>query len=445
LSDDLGWLLHPARVKDERAMRARARLRKAISRATSVDAHVKDEAYPLPKPCRLINARADWSKNQFGPIFSAIEKVVCKLPWFIKYTPVADRPRAIIDRLYVEGGHYVCTDYTSFEAHFTPDIMWAIERPLYRYMTGRLCSGDSDRFMGLWDMLICSKNNIKVGNLFKAFVEGVRMSGEMNTSLGNGWSNLVLFMFALHQNGATWDDMFDNVPGFVEGDDGLFRIPENVKAPTSAQMESYGFSLKIDNVTDISEASFCGMVFDHEEQIIVNDPIEVLMKLSWLPRKYMNCSDTTALELLKAKAQSALHLYNGCPIVTVACARILELTKHVKITKKSYDFFDSYHIDTFVASRGVVAQPIGKRTRELVERQYGITAEMQMKIEKQLANQELGSYSLDLPQRYDHYAWCYDTYVNFPVQPCPTRRKHYYQFLEKVYLKAGTKLPPYGG
>jgi len=433
----------PKQLKDPRAQAARARLRKALMRATSVDAHVKDEAYALPKPCRLINARADWSKNQFGPIFSAIEKEVCKLPWFIKYIPVADRPRAIIDRLYVEGGHYVNTDYTSFEAHFSPEVMWAVEQPLYSYMTARLCSDDADRFMGLWETLICSKNTIKVGNLFTATVDGVRMSGEMNTSLGNGWSNLVLFLFALHENGATWDDIFEHVPGFIEGDDGLFRIPDNVEAPTSAQMESYGFSLKIDNIDELSEASFCGMVFDEREQIVVNDPIEVLMKLSWLPKKYINCNEATALELLKAKAQSALHLYNGCPIITIACERILELTRDVVVTKKTYNFFDSYTLGNYLASKGTTAKPVGECTRNLVERKYGLCVETQLRIEAQLRNQGLGTYTLELPERYDHYAWCSSNYVDHPTEPCPKRRKHYYQFLETIYTKAGSKLPPY--
>lgn len=372
-----------------------------------------------------------------------MEHEICKLPWFIKYIPVSDRPVAIMNKLYVEGARYVCTDYTSFEAHFTPEVMWALEEPIYKYMTKNLDATTRDTFLGIWKNVVCGTNSISVGNSFRATIEGVRMSGEMNTSLGNGWCNLVLFLYALYSNGASWDDIFEGCPGFVEGDDGIFRVPDHL-APTTEQMEKLGFCLKIDTVDDIAEASFCGQVFEPADMVVVTDPIEVLMKLSWLPRRYVGCSPATALELLKAKAQSALFLYNGCPIITVACVRILDLLKEVKFTKKSYNFFDTYHKQAFRDSHGTIAREIPTATRELVARRYGISIDMQSVIESKLKSVELYEpYFLDLPASYDHYTRCTDSYVNFPVDPNPAARAHYYNFLESVYDKVGTKLPEY--
>jgi len=166
-------------------------LKRRYKRLVAVKGHCKDETYPDIKPLRLINAREDFSKGFLGPIFSSIEHQVCKLPWFIKYIPVQDRPRAIMDKLIREGAMYVCTDYTSFEAHFEPHIMWALEEPLYRFMCVDLPAEERDGFMRFWHEHVRGKNKLDIADQLNCTLPGVRMSGEMNTSLGNGWCNLV--------------------------------------------------------------------------------------------------------------------------------------------------------------------------------------------------------------------------------------------------------------
>jgi len=439
LGIDAGSLLL-ARVTGHRDQKANRRAKAIFERRTRVNSHVKDEPYPEPKPCRLINARDDWAKCQLGPVFSAIEHTVCQLPWFIKYIPVSDRPGAVMDRVFMEGARYVCTDYTSFEAHFTNEMMWALEEPLYRIMVENLPWDVKTTFLKMWKVAVTGDNLIDFTNLFLAKLKAVRMSGEMNTSLGNGWSNLVLFLFAMDEKGATWDEIIDS-HGFVEGDDGIFRIDERI-SPTSAQMESYGFRLKIDVVSDIKTASFCGLIFDPDDLVAVTDPLLVLMKLAWLPRRYIGCRGGTADELLKAKAQSALYQYNGCPIITTACVRILEQLKDVAYTARTYNSFDSYKLVIFKESFGVVARDIPDNTRALVEQMYGISLTMQSVIESALSQYVLGEeLHLTFPSEYDHYSQCYEDYVSFPTEPDPVARSRYYQFLQKLYMSDGGKLP----
>jgi hypothetical protein len=245
----------------------------------------------------------------------------------------------------------------------------------------------------------------------------------------------------MYENGATWDEIFDSC-GFVEGDDGIFNVSEDL-SPTTEQMESYGFCLKIDVVANIEEASFCGLIFDPEDLVNVTDPIKVLMKLAWLPRKYVNCSENLARELLKAKAQSALFQYNGCPIITPVCDYIVKSLSNVKRTKRTFNYFDTYNKEIYLKSEGVVARPVPYRTRALVASTYGISVDMQHDITERILNTPLGEpFELSLPQTYDQYAQCYDQYVAYPTVPDECKRMKYYGFLRRLYVADGSTLPP---
>lgn len=83
----------------------------------------------------MINSRTDEFKTLTGPTFKLIEKQVFANPWFIKNVPVRERCDYIVERLYKPGMKYYSSDYTSFEALFTPEIMRVVERELYHYMT----------------------------------------------------------------------------------------------------------------------------------------------------------------------------------------------------------------------------------------------------------------------------------------------------------------------
>jgi len=424
-------------------------MRRRIKKWTRVKGHCKDECYSLPKPLRLINAREDMSKCILGPLFSQIEHVVCQLPWFIKYIPVKDRPRAIFDRLVRENANYVYTDYTSFEAHFLPYIMWAIEEPLYNFMCKDLPAVDFERFMSFWAEFVKGKNFINLADQFDCELDGTRMSGEMNTSLGNGWSNLVLFMFSLHEKGATWDQIFsDEVSGFVEGDDGLFRVPVEI-TPTTEQMASYGFCLKIGSTPDITEASFCGQVFDPENLVVMTDPALALMKLGWAGRKYLCSKSSTKDEILLSKALSTLYQYNGCPVIAPACQRIIAVLKGrgVLLTEKAKNAMGWYKGQILECAQTLDWDilPVARSTRFIIQRLYGIEIDTQMEIEGICSGWQYGdSVKLPFPAQYDMYADCYYEYVSNPRPVNQLARFEHYLELQKHFLTCGAlRLPTY--
>lgn len=374
-----------------------------------VDTHVKDEFYDEAKPLRLINARNDYAKAILGPIIKVIEKRVCKLPWFIKYIPVSQRPATLQDVLETPGMQYACTDYTSFEAQFIPSILRALELPMYKIMSKNYC--DQSVFLKLFNDVLAGTNDLNVCKMFSAKVPGVRMSGEMDTSLGNGWCNLVLFMYVLWDKGVPFKDLF-HIRGFVEGDDGLFVLPRHL-LPAEGDYSILGFKIKIIVVDSLNLASFCGNIFAPGDDIVVTDPIKMLSKLGWCSRKYMAAGVPVQRALLRAKALSIVHQYNGCPLLSVAGRRLVELTNGVRFRKDfvknvvgSYKFTE-YAVDTELPPEKVPSLD----TRYIVEDLYGITISQQIEIESRLRVMGLGEFDLGIASPWaDNYFDYVDSY-----------------------------------
>jgi len=205
----------------------------ANHKSKRVDQFVKDEFYELYKHFRMINARCDTFKASVGPVFKVIEHEIFRNPAFIKKVPVTDRPEYICKRIKMEGGLYMETDYSSFESLFTPQLMRSCEMVMYKYMSSELEGGTE--WYSLIEQTLTGTNHIR-NKYFKAWVDGKRMSGEMNTSLGNGFSNLMIMKFVLKKQNIKGK-------GIVEGDDGLFVVS---KRPNMKMFLDMGLELKFD-------------------------------------------------------------------------------------------------------------------------------------------------------------------------------------------------------
>ena len=123
---------------------------------------------------------------------------------------------------------------------------------------------------------------------FKLGIQATRMSGEMCTSLGNGFSNLMLMLFACHRIGS-------KCTGVVEGDDGFFVC--SPRAPTSKEFKEIGFTIKMERHDSLTTASFCGIVFDTIDKINVTDPMEVLIGFGWSKTPYVGARPARKMEL----------------------------------------------------------------------------------------------------------------------------------------------------
>jgi len=303
---------------------------------------IKNEAYPIYKFPRGIYARKDDFKMRVGPIFKLIEKELFNLPYFVKYIPVDERAKyihelfgdcpAVIGSPYEFIRRYMATDFTAFEASFTADVMNDCEMQLYEFMVQFLPEGE--RFMRLLRQVLLLENDCRFRSVMVKMQAG-RMSGEMNTSLGNGFTNLMLMLFAMSEFNC------EHAVCLIEGDDGIAAytgplIPD-------AFYEQLGFTIKIIYHSTLNTASFCGQVFDFETYTIVADPIKVLLNFSWAHPQYMNCRPKKIMGLLRCKALSLLYQYPGCPVLQSFAVAVLRLTKEVLCVRDLT--LDAWHRD----------------------------------------------------------------------------------------------------
>lgn len=372
---------------------------------------MKDETYPEPKFPRGINSRSDEFKTETGPWFKRIEEVVYSHPYFIKHVPVADRPKYIYDLLYAEGVNYVATDYTAYESHFTELLMRSVEFVLYKHMT-KFVPGH-DRFWKALDV-IAGKNVCRFKH-FTAYCRATRMSGEMNTSLGNGFANLMFMLFLAEEKGAT------DVVGVVEGDDGLFRMTGPI--PNEKDFEEIGLTIKIEVHEQLNTASFCGIIFDPRDLINVTDPMEVLVGFGWAGTNYVGIGMKRKYELVRAKSLSYLHQYPGCPIIQSLARYGLRATKHVDLNRlinknRSLSMWEREQLLSALDEYGRTGLPgrdVLPNTRLLVERKYKIPVQDQIAIERYLDGltslHQLDHWSIRVNAR-QWWQW-YDTFYVF--------------------------------
>jgi len=371
--------------------------------ARRVNSFIKDETYPEWKYPRWINSRCDIAKCYFGPAVAAVSSRVFALPEFIKTVPVPDRPMVIKEYLNSPGSEYIYTDYTSYEAHFTQEIMEITQFELFRYM---LKDCNMKEWLTMYEETMGGFNFIS-SKYLEFIIHATRMSGEMDTSLSNGFANLMVFLFLAFKNGAI------EVIGFVEGDDGLFRVVPSLATPTAEQFEEMGFTIKIGKTDKLSEASFCGQVYDMEDLIVVTDPLEMLARVGWTNKRYVQAKEATRMALLRARGYSLVYQYNGSPILAGLGYRILELTSGVTVDEKLISSFDQWEQQKLrMAVKNLpLPKEIGDNTRNLVERLYGVTTSDQVRMEREILQMNLGGHDLPdylpIPAQWKEY---YDRY-----------------------------------
>lgn len=338
-----------------------------------IDTFVKAESYPEPKHARLINSRSDAFKVFSGPAFKAIENVVYALPEFVKHIPVPDRPAKILE-FKKAGRRYYQTDFTAYESHFTPAVLDICECALYRHALADWTHVE----------LLCSTlmgtNRLRTKTGLAARVQGRRMSGDMCTSLGNGFTNLMLAKFLAHKQGK---ELF----GFVEGDDGLFATTANLK---QIDYLNLGFSIKITEVTDPCKASFCGMIFASSNEII-KDPFKFLMNFGWTS-SFTGAGPKIMLELLRAKALSCAYETPQCPIVGAFARFALNQTRD-SAARFVTDGYKTIPTDV----RNVPAFNPTFETRVLFESCYGVSVDVQMAVERAILSGRIDEVASLLP------------------------------------------------
>jgi hypothetical protein len=343
---------------------------------------IKDEDFVVFKAARAICSRTDEAKVVFGPYVKLFDKDLFARPQFIKTVPVRDRPDYILNHLGSEGPYHIA-DYSAFESLFTPDMIKNVELCYMKRLFANMPNGHY--MIRLMEKVMAGTNYLKFRNVFvKLF--GRRLSGEMSTSSGNGFTNSMFLEYIAHSYGGT-------VKYVCEGDDSASKFIGC--SPVDEDFEKLGVRVKLEQVSDICRASFCGNVFDDEDRVNVTDPLQYLAAFSWSNRRYVHSSVRTRRTLLRAKALSAAYQYPGCPVIQAHAHRILELTSgyDTRRVRNNMSLWEMEQFDQAMKFKySELYKPIGANTRQLVYEVYGIDVQTQLDIENVVKNMTFESW-----------------------------------------------------
>lgn len=318
---------------------------------------------------RMILSRGDGCKVTLGPPLKEVEKIVFALPEFIKHTPVPERPAKIASLLTYNMRTYE-SDFTAFESSFVRVVM-LVEMILYKHTLSNFPT-----LVSYLENVLCGKNRISTRHGVKATVTALRMSGEMNTSLGNGFMNLMINRYVNKCNGY-------DIVGFVEGDDGIFVVPE---LPTVQQFAELGFSIKIKEVVSPLEASFCGIVTAGID--IIRDPLKFIAGFNYSHSCVTARNESVYMGLLRAKALSTMYETPNCPIVSELAWKALAITAGYA----PRFVHDGYHDKP----RDIVhLEPpcVSFESRELMSRVFGVEIEVQLLVESMIQEERFDEIS----------------------------------------------------
>lgn len=345
---------------------------------------VKKEIYPEIKYPRIISSRSDQFKAVVAPFIKEIEKVVTHNEHYIK----GQDKHQFVHRLQQIQDNFCRmyeTDYSSFEGSFSSRFMYVCEYQLLRYMLS--FNPDVNKII----KYVYKNPNVMQFSFDYAHgsivCPGSRMSGEMWTSMCNGFTNQMLFLFCVSKTPEADGRDFDYV---VEGDDGLLgcAFPLNVK-PVS----DLGFSLKIVEGECINDLSFCG-ICTYNDKFIPDFP-STLMKFPFTFNHEAPHSKRRRYELARAKAVSLLYEGSGMPVLQELALRVLRLTKGVKLNLKDFDW---WYLE-FMLPKDVILQedfselimPVTDDIRSFFEYRFGMSIQDQLNIESEIKNSQLDS------------------------------------------------------
>lgn len=339
---------------------------------------MKSENYDEVKELRSINSRTDYFKVLTGPYFKALENYMYKnVENFIKHVPVPERP-ALIKALRGAGFYFYENDYKSFESHFCSRFLRICECQLYAKFGGEMAEFINDVLTGV------NKITLRSGLKFK--VTGRRMSGDMCTSIGNGFTNLMLIMFIVKRKGGEFK-------GFVEGDDGLFATTVKL---SEKDFEELGFTVEIKEIPDPCLGHFCGNLCSDEGEVL-KDPRHVFRSFFWTD-SCIHAGWGPLDQLLRSKALSLAYELPQCPIIGELARQTLRLTDGLDPRKADRK---EWHVcpEDYTGPKGPFRP--SDAARRIFEEKFGLSIETQLAAEAAFREWDLDRVAELIPPEKD--------------------------------------------
>lgn len=373
------WLDHCKHYNTQRKDKLRRCFRQLCSRDFKLryneyygECFVKREFYPEPKCLRFINSRADIFKALMGPFIHTIEKQVYKDKHFVKGIRIDKLPETLVQ---LKKWDYILeTDYTSFESSFSWEYMQSVELPFFKYFFK-----NNPFLMHIINTAYHDKGGERVQKMFsKEFdlrLTGCRLSGELWTSLSNGFANLMNMLFLCGQKKI-------NCQGFIEGDDGLFGMDK--PALTKGDFANLGFTIKMEYVHQVQDTTFCGNTFSDQSLKLLVNP-ENIGRLFWsCTAKYLKSSRKVLDSLFKSKAASLYVTGRFTPIAGMLAYKMLR--KYADVSLLENQGYWRNEIYGIFRELECVRPVINYHDRCLYHAKFGIPISDQLLLEKYIEN-----------------------------------------------------------
>ncbi|APG76587.1 hypothetical protein 2 [Wenling tombus-like virus 2] len=312
------WSMHqvvkkyegPQRAKMVRALYYTRQL--TITRWHSrVKMFIKQEKVLDPqKPPRAIQYRTAEYNLMLGQYLKPIEKALYMyrdshgLPVFAKGYNVNERAWIVKDKYELFDDPVIYqVDFSKFDAHVTKQHLEAEHAVYLKAFPG------SHTLSYLLKQQLA--NNGITQNGIKYHTNGKRMSGDLNTGLGNSIIHHLLAM-----------QVAPKFVYFIDGDDGLWVGPRSAHIDLML-VRRFGFDLKIDKQDSLSGTSFCSTRLMLSTMKFVRPPWVILSKHAMT---YRNLPPNKNAQLLRAIGECELACNSGIPVIQEFAKRLMTLS-----------------------------------------------------------------------------------------------------------------------
>jgi len=356
--------------------------------------HIKCEPYPEMKFPRYINSRPDNYKGTVGGFIHLAEEVIfhkSKLArFFVKGKRIDEMPELMKDIAAM--AHHLGTDYKSFESGFNPRYTDMCECMLWRHVFKNNpiildfvmeCYFEIKYLQlakdGPFRRCYVPRTEVLHNKLYVIRVIGTRMSGDMWTSLANGFSNLMNSLYIAKQHGLDWK----NMKLLVEGDDGIMGLTDPIF--TKHDYEQFGFKIDMVYTQDFTKQLFCGNLFDPVEgRTIIST--EQIMRTFWtVASMYFRSGDVKKNCLLRSKAMSLFCLGKYTPIASALALKLLDVIGiGGEIVEPGNAWWETQIRDVY-ANETFKPVEISYRSRMLFASKFNVPINEQIQLESQIS------------------------------------------------------------
>lgn len=338
-----------------------------MNRIYLCDSFIKSEMYDEIKEARIINARTDWFKVIAGPYIHAIEKLVYD-DHFVKHKTPAQIVKRL-NKLRSVGSIFMETDYSSFEGSFDPELQRHVERALWDHMLV-----DYPEILSIIQRAY-SRSHIRYKNRAHAIFEGSRMSGDMWTSLANGFTNKMINEYMAM---CARDNEYDYL---VEGDDAIICSSSRWDTDIPARL---GFKLTLETASDFNELSFCGL--NAVDGVLIPNVRKILTRYGYTAemKYYMDVKTNNQRyrDLMYSKACSLLATSAKVPVLGELARQQMRVWNGVN-NFRYYDWWERQFY-SYDEPEPLQSQPISMSVRRFVEEKYHIPIVLQLQLEEEI-------------------------------------------------------------